>query len=406
VNINDLPLSGVHVIELTTYVAAPTCGRMFADWGADVIKVEAPSGDYFRSYGEVVKTSMNEEENPLWDLMHANKRGIVVDLKDAKAREILYKLLDGADVFLTNVRPAALQKLDLDYETLEKRFPRLVYGLVTGLGEGGPDADLPGFDVTAYWARSGFIVDLVNPDAYPVYPPAAFGDVSVGTTLFGGVCAALRKAEKTGRGDKISISLYGTAIWFASICIVSTQERYGNAYPKTRLEGHPLAIPYKCKDDEWVTTSVLDIKAQWPIFCEAINHPELINDPRFKTVAEWLKHKADLIGILEPVFLTKSRDEWIDIFRKVGIVVERLNHFKDITKDPQAWANNYLRNHTFANGEQAALTCTPLRSAHTETVPFKGGPLLGEHTKEILEELGYSAAEIEEMKQAKKILIR
>jgi len=397
---SNKPLSGFRILELSAYVAAPSCGRLFADWGADVIKVEAPSGDVFRQFGTILKTPISEEENPIWDIIHANKRAIALDLKNDRGKEIFHKLLAKADVFLTNNRPAALKKLGLDYETLAEAYPRLIYAIITGFGESGPDAHLPGFDVAAYWARSGFSVDLVRPDEYPVYPPSAFGDITVGTALFGGICAALLNREKTGKGDKISIALFGASIWFSSFLMLCTQERYGNIYPKTRMEGNPVSIPYKCKDNEWVTTSVLD-HAQWPIFCKAVNLEDLIHDPRFEDREEWLNHKEELIRILEPIFASKDREEWVQIFKNAGIVVEKLNHFKDVCKDPQAWANDFVFKNTFANGEEAVMPCTPLQTARAELMPFNRAPHLGEHSQEILEELGYSADEIDEMKREK-----
>lgn len=405
-NAGNKPLSGYRVVELSTYVAAPSCGRVLVDWGADVIKVEAPSGDVFRTYGQVLKMPAGEEENPLWDMLNAGKRAVTIDLKTADGQALFHKLLEKADVLLTNTRPAALKELGLDYENLKERFPRLVYALITGFGESGPDADLPGFDVVAYWARSGFLLDLVKPGEYPLYSPAGFGDMTVGSALFGGICAALLNRAKTGKGDKISISLYGAAVWFASLLILCTQERYGNPYPKARLDGNPLAIPYKCSDDEWVMLSLLDIDRLWKPFCGAIGHPELVADERFKTRERLLNNKAELIVILDRVFAERPSREWLDQLRKADLVAAKLGHFKDVSKDSQAWANDFLFKKTFANGNEGVLPCPPLKSVSMGRSEVPRGPFAGEHTQEVLEELGFPAAEIDELKNRKCIQIR
>jgi len=403
---NSSPLAGIRVVELTSYVAAPSCSRILADWGAEVIKVEPPSGDIWRYFGTTMFTPANEEENPFWDIMNSNKRGIALDLKLTEGQEILHKLLKRADVFLTNARPDVLKKMNLDYESLKEKYPGLIYALVTGFGENGPDAHKPGFDIVAYWARSGFLVDLVKPDEYPLYSPAGFGDLSVGSALFGGICASLFNRQKTGSGEKISISLYGTAIWFSAILITAAQERYGNKFPKARMEGNPMAIPYRCKDGEWIIIAILEYERHWSALCKAVEREELIFDRRFKTRADMLAHRGELIPILEEAFASKESDEWIDLLEEAEIVVERIRHFREVPKDEQAWANNFVYETRFANGEKAILPNTPLKLAECRLSPCKRGPLLGEHTKEVLEELGYSLEQIEQMKKNKIVVSR
>lgn len=393
----DRPLNGYRVVELSTYVAAPSCSRLLADWGADVIKVESTAGDAFRYFGPTMSVPADDEENPLWDVLNSNKRGMGVDLKTPEGRDVLDRLLGKADVFVTNTRPEALEKLGLGYEAVKQRHAGLIYALVTGFGEKGPDVGLPGFDVVAYWARSGFMADLVKPDEYPMYAPAGFGDMTVGSTLFGGICAALLQRAKTGKGEKISISLYGAAVWFSGIVITTTQERYGNKYPKTRLEGNPLAIPYRCRDGEWIMLSILEIDRYWPVFCKALGREELPADERFKGRRGILDHRSELIPILEETFAARDREEWVSILTEADIVHARLQHFRDILRDEQAWANGSLYEATFANGEKAILPGTPLQFSEAGPAPRQRGPLLGEHTSEILGELGYSPEQIERL---------
>jgi len=401
----DKPLSGYRVVELSTFVAAPSCGRLLADWGADVIKVEAGIGDPFRYFGATMMMPTKESEAPAWELFNANKRATVMNLKTDEGQEAFHKLLATADVFLTNNRPEALKKLGLDYETLKEKYPKLINAIVTGFGEKGPDVDMPGFDVVAFWARSGFLADLVKPDEYPVYTPAGFGDLTVGSTLFAGICAALLNRGKTGKGDKVSVSLFGASVWYSSLMITSAQPRYGNEFPKARFNGNPLAIPYKAKDGEWIMLSIIEHERYWGPFCEALGRKDLVSDARFATREQMMLNKAALIETLEAIFLEKDSTEWLPILQKADIVHDKLRHIKDVVKDEQAWANNYLYNFTFPNGEQAILPATPIQSVEIGDLPRERGPFLGEHTKEIMEELGYSTEQIEQLKTNKSIKI-
>ncbi|WP_371374242.1 CaiB/BaiF CoA transferase family protein [Sporomusa aerivorans] len=395
---NQKPLSGYRIIELATFVAAPACARILGDWGADVIKVESPDGDAWRTYGQTMLMPANEDENPAWEIANANKRAIALDLKKTEGQKVLHDLLQTADVFITNNRIEALKKLNLDYESLKARYPRLVYGIVTGFGETGPDVNQPGFDTVAFWGRSGFLADLVPDGAYPVYSPAAFGDLAVGTILCGGISAALLKREKTGKGDKVSISLFGTSVWLAGLMITSTQSRYQNKYPKDRLEGNPMVIPYRTKDKEWIFLSVLDFDRYWPALCKIIEREDLLADDRFKTRLDMLANRAALIPVLEEAFATKDIAEWVTRLRAADIVHVRLQHFKDIENDQQAWANDYIYENTYANGAKAVLPGSPIRWAEGGSLPEQSSPLLGEHTQELLKELGYTQAQIAELK--------
>ncbi|HWR06970.1 CaiB/BaiF CoA-transferase family protein [Sporomusa sp.] len=403
---NQKPLSGYRIVELATFVAAPVCARLLGDWGADVIKVESPAGDAWRTFGQTMSMPVNEDENPAWEIANTNKRAIAVDLKNPHGQKVLHDLLQTADVFITNNRIEALKKINLDYESLKEKYPRLIYGIVTGFGENGPDVNQPGFDSVAFWGRSGFLADLVPPGAYPVYSPAGFGDLAVGTILCGGISTALLKREKTGKGEKVSISLFGASVWLAGLMITSTQSRYQNKYPKERLEGNPMVIPYKTKDGEWVFLTVIEYDRYWPALCKVIEREDLITDARFKTRLDMLNNRAALIPILEEAFETKDIAEWLTRLREADIVHVRLQHLREIENDQQAWANDYLYENTFANGAKAILPSSPIQWAEAGALPRQSGPLLGEHTQELLEELGYTQEQIEELKNQRAARIR
>jgi len=401
------PLQGIKVIELATYLAAPTCARVLGDWGADVIKIEAPSGDVWRGYGVNLSTPIAPDENPLFDIPNANKKSLVLDLKDAKCMEILHKLLAQADVFVTNNRISPLKKMGLDYETLKARYPRLIYALLTGYGETGPDMNKPGFDTVAFWASGGFMADMRvdSPGSYPIYTPAGVADILCGTLLFGGISAALLAREKTGKGDKISTSLYGTAIWGMGIMNTITQDKYKYLYPKKRYESKPTAISYACSDGEWMMISVLEYSRYFRALCTLLGVPELADDPRYLLEKDMMKpeNKAVLVKIFEERFATKTSAEWDVLLLEADIVHDRLIHFSEISNSEQARVNHFIEEVTFGNGTKAWLPRPSLQSDNLGLPEYNLSRPLGADTKNILTELGYSEPEINELLEKKLI---
>jgi crotonobetainyl-CoA:carnitine CoA-transferase CaiB-like acyl-CoA transferase len=396
--VNDKPFNGIKVVELSSFVAAPSCTRILADWGAEVIKIETLGGDIWRYFGPGVKVAATEEENPLFDVYNANKKSIALDLKAAEGVAVLHKLLAACDVFVTSNRPAALRKMGLDYDSLKGEFPRLVYALMTGYGEKGPDCDSPGYDSAVFWARSGLMADLMTPGAYPVAASIAIGDTACGTALFGGICAALYNREKTGKGDKVSISLFGAAVWFMASMAIVSQDRYGYPYPKKRAEVSPVGTYYKCKDEEWIMLTIMDYDRQFPIMCELCG---LKFHERFKSKVDMLECRVEVIKAFENAFMEKNSDEWSKLLKEKEIVHEKLGHFKDLCKDPQALANGYVRKVGFASGGKINQPFPPIESERLGTTEYSKHPLLGENSSEILRGLGYSEAEISALKEKK-----
>jgi crotonobetainyl-CoA:carnitine CoA-transferase CaiB-like acyl-CoA transferase len=395
---NNPPLKGIKVVDFTTFVAGPATTKILADWGADVIRIETTAGDAWRKFGLALGLPASDDENPLFDMENTNKRLVSVDAKSMKGQKIIHQLLASADVFVTNIREDALRKLHLSYDELSQRYPRIVYAHVTGLGDKGPDAKRPGFDIVAYWARSGALIDLCEKGSSPLCPPYAFGDHPTGMTLAGGICAALVKQRETGIGDKVSVSLFGNAIYNAGMMIMSAQKKYSDVWPKSRKNPFlPTNNTYICSDGEWIILGMIEHERYWPILCEkVIDRPEMASDKRFNTVTECKKNSELLVAILDEIFITKKRDEWEVLLQKADIAYDKVAHFKEVTEDSQAWANNNLYEHPFRNGQKCIMPRTPVQFKSTENPAIP--PLVGrvgEHTDSILKELGYAQAEID-----------
>lgn len=393
------PLGGIKVVELSTYVAAPACGRLLCDWGARVIKVESDKGDAWRTFGSTHHVIAQEDENPFFDIVNSGKESIVLNLKSQKGKEILFSLLSDADIFLTNTRAQSLRKLGIDYDSIKDRFPQLIYATITGFGEEGPDVNNPGFDVVAFWGKSGFLNDLSidTGSNYPMLSPTGVGDVACGTSLFGGICAALYARQQNGHGDYITVSLFGGAIWIMGFMYIRAQERYGDPFPKTRLNSLPMTSPYRCKDGEWLLLSILEHERYFPTLCKAMGLYETAEDPRFITKFEAEKHKSELFKILEKRFAEETCEYWRKILTEHDIVNDRLSHFKDVVHSEQAWVNNYLTKAVFPNGHECVMPCTSIKSRAMRTPKYRRGPFLGEDTSRILTELGYEDLEIKEL---------
>lgn len=308
-------LKGVRILELTTYVAAPSAGRILADWGADIIKVEpTPNGDTTR-----FAVPLPGMKYITYDVHNANKKSIALNLKTTEGQEIMAKLLETTDVLLTNTREKALEKLGMDYDTLSKKYPRLIHAHMTGFGEVGPMADDPGFDNVCYWALGGPMIAAMEKDTAPIIPPSSFGDNSTACTMAGAISAALYRQKCTGEGSKIVVSLYGQAIFNMLEPVLSLQCSDLDKYPKTRLQNTPLNNTYKCKDDKWIMVCCHEYERYFPYFMRVIGREELIENPEYNTFAKGNERCREIIDIISEGFSKFARDELDEILRKNDI---------------------------------------------------------------------------------------
>lgn len=399
----EKPLSGLKVIELSTFLAAPACTKLLVDWGAEVIKVESFKGDPFRTFGPNFNVTASDEENPLFDSLNGCKRSIVIDIKKPSGLKILYRLMEQADIFVTNNRDKALVKAGLDYETVKGMFPRLIYAHLTGFGDVGPKKDAPGFDTVAFWAASGFLADMQvkSEQNLPVNAPTGMGDVITSMMLSSALLGALYARERTGRGDRVTVSLYGTAIWAMSVMITAAQEKYDFKYPKERYELAPCS--FLTKDGVWIQTTILEYERYFPSLCKVLGVPEMAEDNRFKTLKESLRpeNKRYQIELFEKIYATRTADEWIKLIREADIVVDKLSHYKNIHTDQQALQNGFITTHTLPNGGTCTISRPSARFDSMAVQPTMSGPLLGENTCEILKEIGLNEDEIKELELEK-----
>lgn len=394
------PLEGVIVIELATFVAAPYATRALADWGATVIKIEPPRGDPMRMMGGLVNMPIdNDHENPAYDQQNANKQGIVLNLKHPDGQAVLHKLLSKADIFVTNNRQEALERMGLSYEQLSEQYPSLVYGQVSGYGENGPDKDRPGFDFTAYYARGGISGTLYEKDTSPLLTVAAYGDHQVSLALMSGLCAALFQAKSTGRGEKVSVSLYQTAVYCMGHMIASSQ--YGNnPYPRSRLDtANPFQAAYPTKDGRWVQCAINAYDKEYARFCHLIGRDDLADDIRYSTFQCVKDNPRPFIQELDGAFRQKTADEWVEIFNQADLPVDKELLWEEILTDPQAWGDDvlchvdgYPKHETL--GTQRTLVRSPVKFRNMGLPPYEKGPKIGQHTAEVLGEFGYSQEEI------------
>lgn len=394
------PLEGITVVELATFVAAPVCGRLLADLGARVIKVEAARGDNWRGVGSVhIPDRYGKDENPVFDIYNTGKEFVSLNLKSPEGKEAMLKLLSEADVFLTNTRPAALKRLGLDVDEITQKFPGLIYALLLGYGEKGPDADKPAFDSTAFWSKSGFLHDqaLRRDDFAPINPPFSMGDTVCGYLLLAEICAALLRKEKTGEGDVVSSGLFHNGIFATGTMSLINQRPFGKKYPVTRIEHSVPGGMYRCSDDAWVYIGISSAPGKIPDMLSALGHPEIATDPNYLTPEMRVVDKEGIYEICRKAFLTNTSDYWLKKGDEFDFPIVRLNTYGSVYEDEQAWANGYLEKVKFASGNVDIMPTSPIEMqsvGELKTVPAAD---IGADTRKVLAELGYSAEQIEAM---------
>jgi crotonobetainyl-CoA:carnitine CoA-transferase CaiB-like acyl-CoA transferase len=387
------PLEGVRVVELGMWIAGPGAAGILADWGADVVKIEPPSGDPARSFQRTLGGDL--PVNPVFELDNRSKRSVVMDLSTGEGRALALELVDGADVFLTNVRPAALTRVGLGHEQLLERNPGLVYALITAYGVDGPDAERAGYDIAAWWSRSGIVHLLTAPDQDPVWQRGGMGDHTVAMTGAAMVSAALVSRGRTGKGQLVSTSLLRQGAYTVGFDVnVALMWGRSLAHARRGAAWNPCLNNYTAGDGRRFWLVGLEGDRHWPPLARVAGHPEWADDIRFATGRGRAEHAAELIAELDAIFATKPLDEWAEAFAaEPDLFWAPMNTIDDLLADEQFHAAGGLVGVPDGLGETTMLA-TPADFHGTPWAPRALAPELGEHTEQVLRELGRSDADI------------
>ena len=431
-----LALEGIKVVDVSQVAAVPMAARHLADFGADVVHVENPTtGDSWRVFqagvsGTGTGSGAPSEINYNWENFNRNKRSITIDLSREGGRGIVHKMIENADVFLTNLRLWEREKFGLEYDTLSGLNPRLIYASLTGWGKQGPDRNAPAYDSLAYWARAGLGYLYAVPGMSPAVDGGAFGDNVAALALAFGVMAALYVRERTGMGQEVDTSLFHTGIYQISFFIagalatgldladwrIASQDE---ATKKRREEllaelaaatrpirnlfresaPNPLVLPYETKDGRWLLLSILQPDRYWSRVCQVIEREDLEHDPRFEAFQPRVENHAALLHILDEAFRSKTLEEWKAPLAQSGIPFAPYQSFLEAVSDPQARANDFFVPVDHPSYGRIEVISNPVNLSKTPASIRLPAPEFGQHTEEVLLELGYTWDDISQFKQ-------
>jgi crotonobetainyl-CoA:carnitine CoA-transferase CaiB-like acyl-CoA transferase len=390
---NDNIFSGLKVVDLASFIAAPSAAVILSDFGADVIKVEPPGGDLWRHANKLPPQPVADDAYN-WHLTNRNKRGMALDLKSPSAQQVLEKLVKWADVLIVNTPHPARARLKLEYSDVVRWNPRLIYADVTGFGDKGPDADLPGFDVTSYWARSGLLSMTRDAGAPPTWPVAGSGDNATAVGLYSAIVTALYRRERTGEGAHVTTSLLAEGVWSASVSIQAAlcDAKFFGLHDRRHPANAAMNV-YRAKDDTWFVLLIMPDKLE--AVAKAIGRADLLTDPRFSDPAKLMANMEQLTGILDDVFGAQPMAHWYTVFNGVHITFGAVRGPQDVVNDPQLRANDIIVPLEGAGGKLTSTISSPFQVHGVAKAPAKRAPEIGEHNEELLDQLGFSAAEID-----------
>lgn len=389
--------AGLKVLDCASFIAAPAAATVLSDFGADVIKIEPPgAGDPYRNLPNLPGYPTGEH-NFAWLLEARNKKSLALDLSKPEAQAVLYRLVEQADVFITNMPPPVRTKLGITYDHLAHLNDRLIYASFTGYGEKGEEANKPGFDSNAYWARSG-LMDLVRADidTTPARSVAGMGDHPCAMALYSAIVTALYQREKTGKGSHVASNLMANGVWAASVLAQAKLcgAKFGERRPRERAL-NAVANHYQCKDGRWLILSLLSEEKQFPILAKCLGREDLITDPRFATKPDRHARSIELIKIFDETFATRDLAEWRKILDGNGLVFGIVGILDDIPNDKQMLDNEVLV--PFENDTMLTIN-SPIWIDGTKKVQPRKPPGVGEHSDEILRDAGYDETAIKQLR--------
>ncbi|MBL6952179.1 MAG: CoA transferase [Alphaproteobacteria bacterium] len=396
-------LGGIKVVELATFIAGPATGVILADFGADVIKIEPPlRPDPYRG-GHLRGSDTPKSEYPYGYIVdNRNKKGIALDIKTAEGREAFDRLIEAADVFITNMPIPTRERLNISYEDIRAINPKIIYASISAYGETGPEAGRPGFDTTALWARTG-LMDLVKPD--PESPPArslpGMGDHPTAMSLYAAVMTGLFRRERTGKGSHVSTSLMANGVWWngvltqAALCGAQVTCR-----PAREAAGNPVHNLYKTRDGRWIHIVFNTNLHRWPELAKLLGRPEIGNDPRFNSAEARIENSLELIPILDAAFAERDNDEWVQLLEEGRFAFGDVRKVDQILTDTQMIEGRALRPIDDPAAGASHIVDSPIWIEGTVKSKPTMPPELGQDTEAVLRGIGYDDAALDKMRAA------
>src|SRR6476469_6824421 len=374
---NDNIFSGLKVVDFASFIAGPSAAVILSDFGADVIKVEPPSGDLWRHGHQIPPQPQAKDAYP-WHLANRNKCGITLDLKSPSAQQVLEKLVKWADVFIVNTPHPARKRLKLEYDDVAQWNSRLIYADVTGFGEQGPDAELPGFDITSYWARSGLLSMTRDAGVPPTWPVAAGADNATAVGLYSAIVTALYRRERTGKGSYVTTSLLAEGVWSASVFIQAAlcEASFFGLHDRKHPANAALNV-YRASDDTWFVLIVMPDKLA--AVANAIGRPDLLTDPRFSDPAKLAQNMPELTAILDEIFGEQPMLHWYEVFNGVHVTFGVVRGPQDVINDPQLRLNDIVVPLEGAGGMLTSTISSPIPVHGVSKRSARRAPGLGEH---------------------------
>jgi crotonobetainyl-CoA:carnitine CoA-transferase CaiB-like acyl-CoA transferase len=381
---SDNIFSGLKVVDLASFIAGPSAAVILSDFGADVIKVEPPSGELWRHANHLPPQPVAEDAYP-WHLANRNKRGIALDLKSPGAHQVLEKLVKWADVLVVNTPHPARARLKLEYQDVVQWNPRLIY------------ADISGFDITSYWARSGLLSLTRDAGAPPTWPVAGSGDNATAVGLYSAIVTALYRRERTGEGAHVTTSLLAEGVWSASVSIQAAlcDAKFFGLHDRTHPANAAMNV-YRAQDGTWFVLIVTPDKLA--AVANALGRTDLLTDPRFADPKTLMVNMPALTAILDEIFCSKPMAHWYEVFNGVHVTFGAVRGPQEVVNDPQLRANDIIVPLEGAGGKLTSTISSPIQVHGVAKVPAKRAPEIGEHNEQVLRQLGFAATEIDALR--------
>ena len=389
-----LPLDNVRVVEVASFLAAPSAAALMADMGAEVIKVEPPDGDTFR--GNRTHLHKGRSINYVFEVDNRGKQSIALDLNKPKAREVVHQLVSTADVFITNLTSDRTAKYSLDYGTLRTVKPDIVYGHLVGYSGSGPEAERPGFDSTAFWARSGVMSLMGEMGGPAVQSRPGQGDHPTGVNLLAAILAALRLRDQTGMAQKAEVSLLRTGLWTIATDMQQALNLPGHTPQQFNRATHALLIrsAYETKDGRWIMLTMHNVPRYWPSLCQALGRNDWASDERFISNAAMLEHGPEIVEELQKEFRSQDLQHWARMLDQTGCIWAAAASLDEVTEDSLLASQGAIQTLQDVDGTDYKIVSTPFNIEGADIKPKQRAPLVGEHNHQVLKEAGFSDDDI------------